>query len=220
MFEFLTAGPNLPFSVALTVMILIAVLEGVSVVLGLGLSSILDTLLPDLNIDADGAAAGQASGLTGFLNWLHVGKVPALILLILFLTAFGLIGLALQSLTERLLGHYLPAYAASIPAVLLALPVLRYAGRGLARVMPGDETEAVSEASFIGRVATIILGTAKADSPAQAKLRDQHGQSHYVMVIPDEEGAAFPAGTRVLLVRQEGHVFFAVVNEYVDLIDQ
>ncbi|MEZ5581571.1 MAG: DUF1449 family protein [Candidatus Competibacteraceae bacterium] len=46
---------------------------------------------------------------------------------------------------------------------------------------------------FIGRVAVITLGTAGYDSPAQAKLRDQHGQTHYIMTAPDQPKNAFPA---------------------------
>ena len=51
MFEFLTASANLPFTVALTVMLFIAFLEGVGTVLGFAFSSLLDSLLPDIDID-------------------------------------------------------------------------------------------------------------------------------------------------------------------------
>ena len=83
-----------------------------------------------------------------------------------------------------------------------------------------DETESVSEKTFIGRIAVVTLGKARVGSPAQAKLRDQHGQTHYVMVEPDQPGEEFPAGTDVLLVRQVGAVFKSIRNTRSVLVDQ
>ena len=50
---FLLADQNLPFTVALAVMLLIAALEGVGLVLGWQLSTTLESLLPDFNVDLD-----------------------------------------------------------------------------------------------------------------------------------------------------------------------
>jgi hypothetical protein len=85
--------------------------------------------------------------------------------------------------------------------------------------MPKDETDAVSEQSFIGRVAVITLGNASHGSPAEAKLKDQHGQMHYVMVEPDLPNEAFSQGTAVILVRQKGAHFTAINNTSNVLID-
>ncbi len=57
------------------------------------------------------------------LGWLRVGKVPMLMLLIIFLTGFGLIGLALQSLLHDSFSLLLPNWLMSIPAFVLALTV-------------------------------------------------------------------------------------------------
>jgi hypothetical protein len=76
----------------------------------------------------------------------------------------------------------------------------------LAKVMPRDETQSVSAQSFIGQVATIVLGTASVANPAQARLRDKHGQTHYVMVEPDDEDS-FEAGDSVLIVAQAGPTY-------------
>lgn len=69
-------------------------------------------------------------------------------------------------------------------AFLLAMPSVRLFSSVLVRIMPRDETSAVASDSFIGRTATITLGTAKRGSAAQ--------------------------GESVLLVRGEGGVFFAI----------
>ncbi len=221
MLEFLTAEPNMPFAVSLTVMLGIAILEGVAMLLGAGISSFLDALLPELDIDVglDASEVPAVAPLSRFLGWLRIGKVPILILLVIFLTAFGLIGLGIQSLTINLLGFLLPGLVASILSLALTFPVVRVLGGGLEKIMPKDETDAVSEQSLVGRIAVITIGTAEANSPAEAKVKDQNGLTHYVMVEPDEPGLRFTTGTAVLLVRYDGSVYTAIENTNKALVE-
>ncbi len=221
MFEFLTASQNMPFVIALSVMFGIAILEGITSLLGLGLSSVIESLMPEVGSDVEIASPEYQSPtpLSRLLGWLRIGQVPVLMLLVVFLTGFGLMGLGLQSLANSFLGTLLPALIAVIPAVFLALSVVRMFGGVLDKIMPQDETEAVSEASLLGRVATITLGTAKAGSPAEAKVQDSHGATHYLMVEPDIAGEVFEAKSSVLLVRQEGAVFKAIINPNASLVD-
>lgn len=212
MYEFLTASHNLPFSVALAVMLLLALIELAGFAFGAGASDLLDGLLPDLG-DADGSELAGASLADRFMGWLHFGKVPALILLALLLTGFGFIGLGVQASSATLLGTLLPWWMASAIALPLALPFVRVVGAGVARVMPRDETQVVSRATLVGRVATIVIGTARSGSPAQAKVRDQYGQTHYVMVEPDQPEDAFGAGESVLLVAHGGATFRVIRND-------
>jgi len=212
MIELLMAGPNLPFAVALCVMLVIAVIEGVAMLLGAGLSDVLDSMLPEIDLDVDFDADVSPSTFSRLLGWLRIGRVPALMLLVVLLTAFGLIGLLLQSFANGLLGTYMPAMVAVIPAFFLSLPVVRVAGGALGAIMPTDETDAVYSDTFIGRTATIILGEATLGSSAEAKLTDEHGHTHYVMVEPDIAGTSFPQGSRVLLTEQSGAVFKAIVS--------
>ncbi len=218
MFEFLTADENMPFTVSLTVMFGMAILEGVTALFGAALSSLLDSLLPsldldvDADIDLDGPEVQTPNALSRLLGWLRVGQVPLLMLLVIFLTGFGLIGLGLQSVWHNATGTLLPGAMASAPALLLALPVVRMLGGALGRIMPKDETDAVSEESLLGRIATITLGTARQGTAAEAKVRDVHGRTHYVMVEPDAGESPLPAGTEVLLVQRRGAVFVAIRN--------
>lgn len=79
--------------------------------------------------------------------------------------------------------------------------------------MSMDETDAVSEKTFIGRVAKITLGKAEINSPAQAKLKDEHGQNHYIMVEPDIQGDVFETGRLIILVSRVGTIFKAISND-------
>jgi membrane protein implicated in regulation of membrane protease activity len=188
MLDFLAAPANFPFAVALTVMLLIGVVEA----LGLGASAV------HLDIDAD-AHAGD------LLGWLGVGQVPLLMVLVVFLAAFGLLGLAVQ----QAVGPF-PLWLASAIAGVVALPVTGLGARGLARIMPQDETTAVSLDTLVGKRGTITVGTARTGSPAQARVRDVHGQPHYVMVEPHDEAHPIAEGETVLLLRREGHIFIGL----------
>jgi len=244
--SFLGSDGNLPFVVALTLMVGIALLEGVGAILGLGVSRLADALVPDsltaadgavdldldidVDIDADfdvdvDAAIGDTGVdfdaghglLTSVLGWLCVGKVPVLILLICFLTVFGLVGLILQGLVQELFGFLLPGVVATAPALMAAVPSVRLFGRAFAKLVPKVETSAVSKDTFIGTVATVIRGEAKRGQPAEAKLEDRFGKTHYVLVEPDLEGAGFSAGDEVLLVRRNGSRFWAIHNPHESL---
>jgi len=216
MIAFALQAANLPFTVALGIMCAIALMEALGALFGASISSAVDTLMPDadldIDIDVDGPDidAPDLDGIGGFhglLDWLCIGRVPVLILLVMFLFAFGISGLLIQSTVFGLSGWLLPGFLASAPALAVSLPAVHFAGRGFEKVFPKDETYVVSEASFIGEVATVTLGTAETGQPAQAKLKDRHDRTHYVQVEPDEPGERFETGSQVLLVRRDRAVF-------------
>ncbi len=221
MIAFLFQPANLPFCIALGLMVLIGVMETLGLLFGASISSTVDGMIPDADLDVDvdvdvdvdadldldGASLDGVGGITAALDWLRIGRVPILILLLIFLTAFGLSGLLIQSIVQGLTGWLLPGILAAAPAFAIALPAVHLGGCGFEKIFPKDETYVVSVASFIGEVATVTLGTAEIGKPAQAKLTDRHDRTHYVQVEPDEPEARFETGSQVLLVRRTGAVF-------------
>jgi hypothetical protein len=200
--ELLTAPANLPFSIALALVLLLGTLELVSLALG-GAVGIMGG--GDADADIDGL---EADGLFGqMMQWLHAGQLPLSVLMILFLLAFGGAGLLLQSAIKNMSGTLLPALIAVVPAFFIALPATRMMGGLLKPIMPRDETEAVSRDSFLGCSAQITTGTARRGAPAEARLRDGFGRSHYVMVEPDRDEEVFPAGARVVLLKRHDAVY-------------
>lgn len=218
MAAYLAAPHNLPFAVALGIMLGLSLLEVLSTLFGAALSQLLDTVVPEVDgLLGDVDLAAQSSSLSSLpemaaqlLVWINLGRVPALILLLLFLTGFGCVGVALQQSCVALLGEPLPSWLAAVAATLLALPWLHLSGRVLSDVMPEQETTAVTRNSLVGKVATIIGGAARLGSPAQAKLTDPHGQTHYVLVEPEEPHEVLCAGSEVVLLALDGAVFKAV----------
>ncbi|KVV60455.1 hypothetical protein WK90_02550 [Burkholderia cepacia] len=212
---------NAPFVVAIALMIVIGALECVSMLLGLSLTEHASHLLVmHFGLDhADGGADADAGIVGQFLGWLHVGRVPLLVLLILFLLGFSVLGLALQTSLQAVAGFMLPDVLAVGLAAVGALPFVRHTGKFVAHFLPQSESTAVSEADFIGRTARIVTGEASLGNPAEARLVDEHGQQHYVRVEPDEAGRTFAKGTTVLLVsRISGSRYHAIENPRPELL--
>ncbi|MBN7797632.1 YqiJ family protein [Parahaliea mediterranea] len=212
MLEFIAAGENLPFGIAIALMVLIALFEGVGALLGLAIFSTIDSLLPDFDTDIDlDTGDVEASGaLSRVLGWLRVGRVPVLVLLIMFLTAFGLTGYLLQGLMLNMFGLMLPALVAAIAAFIVGLQAMHLSAALWSRAIPNAESSGVSSDDFVGSTATVTIGVATRDKAAEAKLSDRFGQAHFVMVRPDTGQDTMPAGTTVLLVRRNGSEFVAI----------
>lgn len=201
-----------PFTLAVILLLAIAVIEGMGLIVGLSFSGWLDHLMPDASHGLEGIA-------DSWLGWLHLGKVPALVLLVILLTAFALIGYLLNAAAHSLLGFYLPPLVSSVAAFATSLPVVRVSGGAIGRLIPRDESSAVTLDSLVGRVAVVVNGTARANYPAEARVKNEHGQTLYVRVEPDNETSQFGAGESVLLVKQiSGSRFQAICNPRPDIL--
>lgn len=202
----LVAPETWPFGVALAVMVGVAIVEGAGLLFASSPSTWLENVMPELHVDADGPLA-----------WLHLGRVPVLVLLVLFLAGFALAGYVVQGVAHGLGGALLPSWLAAIPAALAGLSTVSGIGALVARIIPSDETTAVSEQTLIGRPAVVIAGTARAGLAAQAKVRDAHGHVHYVMVEPDLQGQTFAEGAAIVLVGKTGSRFRCIANPHPQL---
>jgi hypothetical protein len=177
------------------------------IMLGIGLIEVVGLGLGHLDLDADGPPDAGDS----VLGWLGLGgELPILIWLTSLLGCFTVAGLAAQQVTTALAGTPLhPALAVGV-ALLAGTALNTFAANGLARVMPGFETTVVTTDDLLRRRGTILEGTARRGSPARAKVVDHHGQAHFVMLEPHDDGDVIAAGETALLVRREGKLFFAL----------
>ncbi len=224
MLLFVLSDANRPFAIAIATMLGFGAIELLLALGGLGLTGLLDSLMPDdwdAGVDTDGAPdAGTSVGLASALGFFGIGRVPLMVVVVAFLSSFGLAGFAEQAAASGLTGHYLPAGLASLPAAVAAVLATRRIALLLGRLIPDVETSAVGSDTFIGRTAVLTLGEARLDKPAQGKLRDQNGQIHYVMIEPDQPDGVFREGDRVFLVGRDSGVFKAIAVPSTALDDQ
>jgi hypothetical protein len=194
-----------PFALATGLMLAVAAMEALTLLLGASASHWLDGL-----IDHPGEPDGPVSAALG---WLHVGKVPVLAILVMFMTVFAVAGFAIQLAMRGTTGYFLPLPLAVGVAAVGGVLAVRFLGSALGRLIPKDESTAVADASLVGRVAVVVIGAARAGRPAEARTHDEHAAAHYVMVEPEEPGETFEKGTSVLLVRHlNGRRYHAIRN--------
>lgn len=188
---------NMPFAVALGLMLVLLVIQ------------LLGFLDIDLDLDTDADADISAGPVEGLLTLLGLGRIPLTVWLVIFLLFFAGIGVSVQELAADLTGSPLDAWLAALIAGAAAVPVTGILARPVGRILPQDETTAVSTETLLGRRARITEGVARSGSPARARVRDVHGHSHFVMVEPHETASEFHAGDEIILVRREDNTFFA-----------
>ncbi|MDO4897027.1 MAG: YqiJ family protein [Moraxella sp.] len=222
MLDLIFAPQNFIFGVAITLMFLLFILEIVALMIG-GANDWVDGFLPDSLTEAHAEIGIDSPSVdTGvfirFLSWLYVGKIPLLMLMVVFLAVFGLTGFIFQSVVYALLGFYLPKIIAVIVVWFLSLPIVRLCAKGLYKILPKDETSAINQSELVGRVGVITVGTATMDKKAEIKVKDTHGQTHYVMAFADTD-ETLTQGETVLLVSQDGVHFRAIKNIKEMLID-
>lgn len=224
------------FTFSIMLMVGLALFQVISMVVGLGISDYIDDLFDfdtdvgfdtdtgfdadgfDVDADADVDMDTDVSFMSGhcfvdFLSWLHFGKVPFLIILASFLAGFGFSGLVIETIALNVLGFALSGFIAVPIAIAAALPFTHHIGLIVSTFFPKEETYAVKTDDLVGRVATITVGTAKKNMPAEARVDDVHGSRHLVRVVPMDDKEEFASGTDVQLVkREETGIFIAIVN--------
>jgi len=188
----------MPFAISFVVMLGIGLIEAI----GLGLG----------HLDLDGGiyADGTDSPGVTLLDWLGLGDIPILIWLTSLLACFTVLGIAVQQIAEASFGSPISAAFAAGGALFGGLVLNTFVANGLARVLPGLETTAISSDELVRLRGTVLDGAARRGQPARAKVVDHFGQAHYVMIEPHEDGDVIGQGETALLVRREGSLFFAL----------
>ncbi|WP_298920112.1 YqiJ family protein [uncultured Roseobacter sp.] len=206
----------LPFSIALTVVFGLFLIEILSLMLGGSLLA-LGADAPDVDFDADfeldadfdldidtDIDADLAMAPSGLFGWLGLKDVPFMIWFVSFLTLFGLAGLIFVGLTGL-------DWTFSVPvAVGASLAGTKFVANHVAYMMPRTESTALSERALSGYEGVISQGTARRGSSAEAKIKDRHGNTHYLRVEPLEDNGEIAQGASVHVVRKHEGVFQVV----------
>lgn len=197
----LSAPATYPFAIAALILVGLVLVEIVAMLVGFSLSTTFDVDAPGHSVEAH----HEAGVLGAWMSWLNAGGVPLLVLLMIWLASFAIMGYAIQGVAAAVLAP-LPVTLASLGAALLALPAGRTLSRLTARIIPREETAAVSQAEFIGLTGVVVLGPLDQGKPGQVRVRDLHGNLH-VLRARAAEGHTIPQGAAVLVVDGKDGLF-------------
>ncbi len=213
LWELFLEPSNLIFSISLSLMLLFGLIECLLLLIGSSSQGLMEQFVPDQLHEIQGVEAdleGSNLFLT-FLGWLYLGRIPMLVWLVIFLTVYSLTGFITQIIFFNFTQFYLPLWLIAPACLIACMPLVRLSAAIISRILPKDETTAIYSEALIGRTALIILGEAKQDYPAQAKVKDQFGQIHYILVEPEID-TTFSLGQEVILTQQTKNGFKAITH--------
>lgn len=208
--DILLAPDVRPFAVAAAIMVTLGGIELLTMIVGFSISELVGH---DFALDSE-----THSTIGGLFLWINAGRLPLLILIILALGIFSIAGFWLQAIAHSA-SATMPVSIAALVAAGLSLPVIRVASRGIARIIPRDETYVVNEADFVGHVAEVAIGPLDQGLPGRVRLKDVFGNWHNVAARAGPDSAPLPVGARVLLVDRDTRSFIAI-SAPIDLITQ
>ena len=208
--DILLAPDVRPFAIAAAIMMALGAIELLTTLVGFSLAELVGK---DVAVEAD-----SHTGLGGLFLWINAGRLPLLILIILALGVFSIEGFLLQGIAHAA-GFAIPVSIAALVAIAGSIPVIRTTSRGIARIIPRDESYAVSDADFVGKVAMVSVGPLDQGLPGRVRLKDVFGNWHTVAARASLDSAPLPVGASVLLVDRDARSFIAI-SAPADLIAQ
>ncbi len=208
--DILLAPDVRPFAISAAIMVTLGGIELLTMIVGFSISELIGK---DFALEAE-----SHSAIGGLFLWINAGRLPLLILMILALGVFAIAGFLLQAIAHSF-GTAVPVALAALAAAALSLPAIRVTSRGIARIIPRDETYAVEEADFVGHVAEVSIGPLDQGLPGRVRLKDVFGNWHSVAARASPESTPLPVGASVLLVDRDARCFIAI-SAPADLITQ
>jgi len=208
--DILLAPDVRPFAIAAAIMVSLGVIELLTTMVGFSFGQVLGQ---DASVDTDGD-----HGLDGLFLWINAGRLPLLMLMILALGIFSIGGFLLQGVAHTI-GTTVPVTIAALVAAAGSIPAIRSTSRALARIIPRDETYAVSDADFVGKVALVSVGPLDQGLPGKVRLKDVFGNWHTLTARASADSTPLLVGASVLLVDRDAKSFIAI-SAPADLIAQ
>ena len=208
--DILLAPDVRPFAISAAIMVTLGGIELLTMIVGFSISELIGK---DFALETE-----SHSAIGGLFLWINAGRLPLLILMILALGVFAIAGFLLQAVAHSV-GTAVPVALAALAAFAISLPAIRVTSRGIARVIPRDETYVVDEADFVGHVGEVSIGPLDQGLPGKVRLKDVFGNWHSVAARASPESTPLPVGASVLLVDRDAKCFIAI-SAPADLITQ
>lgn len=203
--EHLLAPDVRPFAIAAVMIVFVGGIEVISMLIGFSIS---ESIGSAFNFHGDFNAHGD-HGLLNAISWVNAGGVPLLIFVLLVLGMFSIAGFLIQDIA-RAISAPLPTIIAAPAALVVALPVVRASSRLVARIIPRDESYAVDLGDLVGRVGEVVIGPLDQGLPGRVRVKDIHGNVHFVAASAAPSSLPLPQGASVLLVDRDDTRFVAV----------
>lgn len=124
-------------------------------------------------------------------------KFSKVLIFVFLLINFSFSGYFIQLISFAYQHAFLPWYYAILPALIIAIFFTVFMIHCLDQVIPPKFQ--VSQTNLLGRLATVSSGNARPGFSAQARVRDEFGQLHYVQVEPEFGELEFQS--QILLIR-------------------
>lgn len=229
-------GPAMaPFVWAISLVLLIMAIEIIGLLVGFSSMSEVDGDIDfdtdvDFDIDADidmalgesavslnelDVALGEIDVATEQFNiwsWLEFGKVPVLVWLLSMAMGFAVSGFVIQMIAISILGVALFPLLASALAIPSTLFINKFICRGFSALVPKVSTQAINTKRLGGSNGVISVGTAEAGRPASARVKDRHGNTHTIRVVPYAGEAPLEQGTRIVVLSGDDPTVFNALS--------
>lgn len=212
--DFIFAAENATFTIAATVMLMIGGLELLSLLVGHSLSGLVDHFMPDAlsgdlsvdldlhanihtDIDLNAHPDAHLPFTVEFLSWFYIGKMPFLMVLVIFMMSFSTTGYLINEIMFGITEHRLSTWLGSLIAFLLCLFPMHFLSAVIYTIMPKDESEAISADDLIDRTGEILYGKLPQKTGESAEIKIEvpidhntgKNQNHFIVaqLIEDTE---------------------------------
>lgn len=186
------------YNASMSIVVALLVAEFLALMVGGSLNHTVD-------LDAD---------LEASLDWLHLGKIPLIVFLIVLLSSFSFVGYGISFLAKALGFSALSPWISAPIALVTSLPIVSVAGRALAKFMPGFESDAITNNDLLGKIGVITVGECRKDLAAEVRITMEDKRSSYARVVLTDPDAVATKGQELVLVRHvSGNLYEAVVYD-------
>lgn len=135
--DFIFDLDNYAFTGSIILAILIILLESTMSFIGLGISEMIDSMIPDFEQEVyDENDMSFSILLIKFFMWIRLKRIPSIVLLVSLLFTFGFIGLILQIILLNLTGILWFSFLILFPTIVFSILILRGLGNIIEKFLP------------------------------------------------------------------------------------
>lgn len=182
MLEFLSESELMPFHICVVALFLLSMAETAGYYIGVRPSTFLKKISPHWLVESP----------------LVQVKFSKVLIFVFLLINFSFAGYFLQLVMFTTREHFVAWYYVILPALVMAIFFTVFMIHCLDQVIK-PKVVTNNKVNLLGRLATVSSGNARPGFSAQARVRDEYGQLHYVQVEPEFGELEFQS--QIILIR-------------------